>query len=89
MNINQFGRVGDVAKALFGTYLVCLCIFMAFRAIEGVFLYFDRPTVVYKDYTDPETGCQLKAVYRDGKLTGFNPVFAEDNTIAGCGELPQ
>lgn len=83
MSTDSFGKVKDVAAAVFGVYFVCVCIFMAYRAVEGVVLFFDREPAEQADYVDPESGCHLKAVYREAKLIGYNPVW-EGTEIKGC-----
>jgi hypothetical protein len=35
-------KLQDVAKAVLAAYLVCVCIFAAYRAVESVILFFDK-----------------------------------------------
>jgi hypothetical protein len=83
VTIDSFGRLGDVVKALLGVWLICVCMVGTFEVLGKAY------SVLYPQiYTDPDTGCQLKAVYRDGKLIGFNPVWTDDNALAGCKRQP-
>jgi hypothetical protein len=77
VTIDRFGRLSDVVNALLGVWLICVCIAGSLEVLEKAYF------VLYPQiYADPDTGCQLKAVYRDGKLIGFNPVWTDDNALA-------